>query len=377
MKVAYLIPGTFNSGGMERVLCNKTNYLADVLGYDVSIITTDQQARAPFFRFSPNIEHYDLSVNYSELAGMGFFAKTRAYLKKQKLHRERLTEWLNREKYDIVISMFGPEVHWLPGIKDGSKKVAEIHFSKFFREQQARKGLWKLSDIVRSRQDEKVIGKYDRFVVLTEEDKGYWGDKSNISVIYNASVVKTDKTADGSARRAIAVGRLTYQKGYPRLVEAWQTVHRKYPDWELVVFGSGEDADALNDQIREKGLEKAIKMRPPTNKIEEEYLKSSIYVLSSHYEGLPMVLLEAMGCGVPAVAFTCKCGPRDVIDDGTDGILVPEGDVTGLAEGICRLIEDETLRRKMGKNAVWKVRDKFSEEKVMAQWDTLFKNLKN
>lgn len=375
MKIAYLILGTFNSGGMERVLSNKANYLAEKVDYDVSIITTDQQSRPPFFQFSEKIKHYDLDVNYSELSGMGFFAKTWAYLKKQQTHRERLTELLRREKFDVVVSMFGPEVHWLPKIKDGSKKVAEIHFSKYFREQQARKGLWKWSDLLRSRQDGKAIGKYDRFVVLTQEDKGYWGNLSNIEVIYNASVVKTSKISDLSVCRVITVGRLTYQKGYPRLLDAWKTVHQKCPGWELVIFGSGEDAGALNARIRKEDFGDTVKLMRPTEKIEEEYLKSAIYALSSRYEGLPMVLLEAMGCGVPAVAFTCKCGPRDVIDDGTDGILVPEGDVTGLAAGICRLIEDETLRREMGKNAVQKVRDKFSEEKVMSQWVDLFERI--
>lgn len=375
MKIAYLILGTFNSGGMERVLSNKANYLADVAGYDTSIITSDQQDRPRFFRFSEKIRHYDLGINYSDTNGRNIFSKTLSYFKKQKTHRRRLSELLARERFDVVVSMFGPEVHWLPDIKDGSKKVAEIHFSKYFREQQARGGLWKMSDALRSRQDEKAIKKYHKFVVLTQEDKGYWGNKPNMEVVYNASTFDVGELSPLIDKRVISVGRLTHQKGYSRLIHAWASVAESHPDWKLDIFGSGEEGEALIKQIKRSGLEGVVSIHPPTSTISREYLASSINVLSSRYEGFGMVLVESMAFGVPCVSFTCKCGPRDIIDDGVDGILVPEGDVEGLADGICRLIEEEDLRREMGKNAIRKVREKFSEDKIMKQWTDLFESL--
>ena len=108
--------------------------------------------------------------------------------------------------------------------------------------------------------------------------------------------------------------------------------------------------------------------------MKQEYLNSSIFALSSRYEGLPMVLLEAQAAGLPIVSFTCKCGPRDVVTDGVDGILVEEGDVRGLAKALKRLMDDRELRRKMGE-AAYKASDRFDEEKIMRQWLQLFEEL--
>lgn len=376
MKIAYLILGTFNSGGMERVLSNKANYLADVAGYDVSIVTTDQCGREPFFRFSVKIRHYDLGIDYANTNGQNILKKTWAYLKKQRLHRQRLLELLNREHFDIVISMFGPEVYWLPELQDGSKKIAEIHFSKAFRRLiNMRGGLWSLSDKVRENRDGKVVEKYDRFVVLTEEDEQMWGRSPKLMVIPNARTFIPEGRAGLTSKKAICVGRLSREKGFDRAIKAWRRVVDKHPDWRLDIVGNGPEEETLKNIIFQESLGDAVRICPPTKDIHKEYFNSSVYLLTSYTEGLPMVLLEAMGCGVPAVAFTCKCGPRDVITDGADGILVPEGDVDGLADGICRLIEDESLRRKMGENAVQKVRDKFSEERIMSQWIDLFERI--
>lgn len=374
MKIVYCILGTHNSGGMERVLCNKTNWLIDA-GYDVSIITTDQKERTPFFSFSPHITHYDLGINYSDLEGLNIARKTIGYLKKQREHRAKLEALLYRLHADIVISMFGPEVGFLYKIQDGSKKVLEIHFSKYFRLQQARGGLWWAADKWRSIQDERHIRKYDKFVVLTHEDKTYWGDCPNIEIIHNAATFLPSEQASLENKRVISVGRLTHQKGYDMLLEAWKPVHERHPDWKLAIVGGGEEKEQRKQQIVTLGLESSVELLPPTSQIVQEYLDSSIYVLSSRYEGLPMVLLEAMSCGLPAVAFTCKCGPKDIITDEKDGLLVETGDLAKLADAICRMIENPDLRLRMGSEAAETIREKFNELRIMQQWNDLFLRL--
>ena len=134
--------------------------------------------------------------------------------------------------------------------------------------------------------------------------------------------------------------------------------------WTLRIAGEGESLGELPGNVK-TGLSEDMK---------QEYLDSSIFALSSRYEGLPMVLLEAQAAGLPIVSFTCKCGPRDVVTDGVDGILVVEGDVRGLADALKRLMDDRELRRKMGE-AAYKASDRFDEEKIMRQWLQLFEEL--
>lgn len=375
MKIIYNISGTFNSGGMERVLANKANYLVRI-GYELTIVTSDQKNRRPYFDLDPRITQIDLGINYSDLSNMGLIKKSTLFYKKQKTHKKRLTQVLSKIKADVVISMFDHDVSFLWSIQDGSKKIVEIHFSRFKRLQYGRKGVWRMVDVYRSKKDVKWVKKYDRFVVLTIEDAGYWGDLANLEVIPNANSFEIDKTANYDAKRVIAVGRYDYQKGFEDLIDAWRFVYLKYPDWSLKILGDGELKNAMQEQINKLGLKNVVQLIPTVKNIEVEYLNSSILAMSSRYEGLPMTLLEAQVCGLPIVAYACKCGPRDIITEGENGCLIEERDVLGLAEKLVTLIKDQSLREKMGKASVVNSK-RFNEDIVMDKWIKLFNKLKN
>lgn len=370
IKIIYCIPATYNSGGMERVLANKANWLVRN-GYNVSILTTDQMARRPFFDFDPRIQFYDLGINYEENNGKSFLNKLIHYPFKQWKHKNALKRILMEQNADVVVSMFGNDASILPGINDGSRTVLEIHFSRFKRQQYGRKGIWKIVDDIRSRNDLKVVSKFDRFVVLTEEDKGYWGDLQNIQVIPNARTFVFDRPAELTEKKVIAVGRYCYQKALDRLIDAWSIVCQSVSDWKLYLVGDGEDRVSLQQQIEKLGLSDKVILGRAETDMPSVYTDASILALSSRYEGLPMVLLEAQAAGLPIVSFECKCGPRDVLTNGEDGFLVKEGDVETLAAKIRELIIDEDLRRRMGAEA-YKNSERFSEEKVMTQWVELF-----
>lgn len=370
MKVVYSIAATYNSGGMERVLANKANWLVRN-GYEISILTTDQKDRSSFFGFDPRIRFYDLGINYEENNGRSFLNKLIHYPFKQWRHKKALKKLLPELKADVVVSMFCNDASILPKIKDGSRKVLEIHFSRFKRQQYGRKGIWKIADEIRSRNDLKVVSKFDRFVVLTEEDRGYWGDLDNIQVIPNARTFVLERPAELTEKRVIAVGRYCYQKALDRLIDAWDIVCRSVDDWKLHLVGDGEDRVSLQTQIDRLGLADKVVLGRAETDMKSVYANASILALSSRYEGLPMVLLEAQAAGLPIVSYECKCGPKDVITDGGDGYLVEEGNVAQLAEKLLKLINDEELRRRMGAEA-YRNSERFSEERVMAQWVELF-----
>lgn len=376
MKILYCTHSTCNPGGMERVLLNKVTYLSQLPGWEVSIVTTDQHHRPPFYPFPEKVRMTDLDINYSDDNDKGVWKKIFGYLRKRKEHKRKLTALLQKERPDIVVSLYPSESSFIPDIKDGSKKVLELHFCKFFRLQYGRKSLLGWIDKLRTRQDERIVRRFDKFVVLTHEDKGYWGNLPNIEVIPNAAMHVSENYSDVKNKRVIAVGRLDYQKGFDRLIEAWEWIQRtgEWADWRLDIFGQGEWQEMLQQMIDEKGLQDTVRINKPTKQIGEEYVRSSLLVMSSHYEGFPMVMIESMACGLPVVSFDYKCGPKDIIQHGINGLLVPEGDIKALANAMMEVMTDETYRRMLSRNAR-KVVDTYSEEAVMARWIRLFTSI--
>ena len=370
MKIVYNIAGTYNSGGMERVLANKANWLVKQ-GHEVVIVTTDQRGENPFFPLDERIKCFDLGVNYEENNGKSFINKLIHYPFKQRKHKRKLTEMLQSLKADVVISMFCNDASFIPSIKDGSKKILEIHFSRFKRLQYGRKGLWKLADEYRSKQDAKVAARFDRFVVLTDEDKEYWEGLKNMCVIGNARSFVLQKPAELDNKKVIAVGRYSYQKGFDRLISAWHRVCQQKNDWTLHLVGDGELREELQKQIEELNLGDKVILGKAVTDMPTVYQEASILAMTSHYEGLPMVLLEAQAAGLPIVSFECKCGPKDVIEDGVDGFLVKVGDIDALAEKLLLLMDNEILRKKMGGVAFIRS-ERYAEDRIMQQWTDLF-----
>lgn len=373
MKILYCIAGTYNSGGMERVLANKANYLVRH-GYEVVIVTTDQRGRPPFFQLDPTIRCIDLNINYEENNGKSLLNKLVKYPFKQHLHKLRLERLLEQEHPDITISMYCNEATLLPKMKDGSKKVLEIHFSKFKRLQYGRKGLWRVVDWWRSRMDERLVRRYDKFVVLTKEDQGYWGDLPNIEVIPNSISLIPHSQAQLDSHTIVAIGRYTHQKGFDLLLRAWGVTIQKHPLWQLHIVGDGELRADLEVQIKQLKIENSVRLIKTTSHIEQVYCNASCYVMSSRYEGLPMVLIEAQAYGLPIVSFTCKCGPRDIISHGIDGYLVEDGNIEALADHLSLIMGNTSLRYTMGRAAKQSAK-RFDETIIMKKWIALFTSI--
>ena len=375
MKLFYCIASIYNPGGMERVMLNKIRWFIRQGGYEITVVTTDQQGRPPFYAFPPEVRMVDLGINYSVDNSRSPIAKITSYFQKRCRHRKSLRKLLMQERPDITISLYPSESSFIPSLKDGSKKVLELHYCKYFRLQYGRKGLLGLADRFRTWQDERIVRRFDRFVVLTHEDAGYWGALPNLEVIPNAALQIPDLEHSLSSKRVIAVGRMDYQKSFDRLLDAWALVpENKRKGWRLDIFGQGPWEQMLQEQIVRLNLTDSAAINPPTERIFEEYAASAFLAMSSRYEGFPMVMVEAMSCGLPVVTFDYKCGPRDIIRDGWNGRIVPEGDIHALSQAIEEVIVDNRLRETMSQNAR-EVTRTYSEGHVMEQWKACFDRL--
>ena len=378
MRIVYNIAGMYRPSGMEKIITDKANWLA-AHGYEVTIITTEQKGRPDAFELDSRIARRDLAVGYEDNNGASLLDKLVHYPLKQYRHRKRLTRALMEIRPDVTISTFCNEQSFLTGIKDGSHKVLELHFSRLKRLQYGRKGLWGLVDRIRSANEVRQVRRFDRFVTLTREDLAQWGDIPGMCSIPNG--IRLDDITPGTHdnQTVIAVGRYTYQKGLDRLIDAWKTVTDALGPgngWKLRLLGEGELRQPLQEQIDRLGLTGCVTLCGNVKDMPSEYRQAAILAMSSRYEGLPMALVEAQAYGVPAVSFDCKCGPGEVIVDGVTGRLVPEGDVEALARALLELIRDPETRRRMGAEAARRA-DRFDFEAIMKQWDQLFRQYEN
>ena len=375
MKIVYCIASVYNPGGMERVLLNKLRWWVGRGGCELLVVTTDQAGRPPFYAFPEQVRMTDLGIGYSADNGRHPVAKIFSYFRKRRLHRRRLSELLYREKADIVVSLYPSESSFIPDIKDGSRKVLELHYCKFFRLQYGRRGLLGLADRFRTWQDGRIVRRFDSFVVLTQQDAGFWGALPNLSVIPNAALAAPAAEHREGTRRVIAVGRLDYQKGFDRLISAWAMLPEPCrSSWRLDIFGQGEWRERLQAQIDGLGLARTVRLNAPTKRIMEEYAESEFLVMSSHYEGFPMVMIEAMSCGLPVVSFDFLCGPADIIRPEENGLIVPDGDVKGLSDAMLRLMEDSSALHRMSL-AARRVSETYSENAIMTRWERLFNDI--
>ena len=280
---------------------------------------------------------------------------------------------------DITVSLLRREINFLCDINDGSRKVGEMHINRAnYRNFEANDTnilktffarLW-MKSLVRKLQ------RLDRFVVLTEEDSHSWQELSNVIVIPDplSFPLSTACHSQLTNKRVIAVGRYVYQKGFDLLLKAWAKIEKQYPDWCLDIFGDG-DQEPYVALANDLGVDSnCCTLHGPTSNIRQQYQDSSLFVFSSRFEGFGMVLVEAMACGLPVVSFACPCGPRDIVKNGEDGLLVENGNVEALASAMVRLMGDESLRRKMSEKAKENV-GRFSIEQIAQQWQKMYKEL--
>lgn len=309
MKIVYCVPSMYRLGGIERIVAKKASLLLE-RGFDVSIITTDQGGRPFYFGIDSRVKHYDLDINYEKNRKRSFLSKLYHFFYNNYLHKKRLSRLLLELKADIVISTFFNEMGILPKIKDGSKKIVEIHFGRKMFNFARRKGFMGIVDDYMMSQYIKKLRRYNRFVVLSKEDAENWHELDNVEVIYNMCPIEILQKSQLIAHRVVSVGRYEFQKGYDRLIDAWALISKQVSGWTLHLVGEGSLRGELDTKIRKLGLENSVFLDGASADVSKVYLNSSIVAFTSHYEGFSLALVEAESAGLPVVSFDTPCGPK-------------------------------------------------------------------
>ena len=377
LKIVYVTPALYMAGGIERVLTLKANYFAEHFGYDITIILTEGKGKTLFYPLSDKIKVINLNIEFEKLWTSSFLKKIFVYLKKQRRFKKLLTNELIRLRPDITVSLLRREINFLCDINDGSRKIGEMHINRAnyrnFNTEHA--GIVKrLFAKAWSGSLLGHLGKLDRLVVLTEKDREAWIELNNVEVIPDPLSLFPVSISQLESKRVLAIARYSHEKGIDLLLQAWAKVEKTVNDWHLDVFGDGERS-AYERMIDELKIDRSrCQLHGRTNDVEREYVNSSISVLSSRFEGFGMVITEAMACGLPVVAFDCPWGPRAIITDGEDGLLVENGNVKALSDALARLMGDEHLRHSMSEAGVRNVQ-RLSLDSIAGCWKSLFESL--
>jgi glycosyltransferase involved in cell wall biosynthesis len=378
MKIVYLYHALAVVGGIERVMIEKANYLAERCGYEVWILTTDQGNNTIPFPLSNKVKHIDLGINFVNRHHFPMLKRLIIHRKDRRDYKEKLKQLFLSIHPDVIIFTTYLSLDLYPPAFEGSVRIVESHVAKeYAHKEHSQKNLFRriLAIYLDWRINHHIIKKCDALVVLTEKDVAWWKKIKKATVIPNLLPFCPEKTSTCTNKKVISVGRLSKQKGFDLLIRVWKIVSMEHQDWSLYIYGSGELRNDLIKEIGKEGLSDSMIIEKPVPDIQNKYTDSSIYVLSSRYEGFAMVLIEAMVCGLPIVSFDCPNGPSEIIKNGENGFLIKEGNIEAMANKICYLIDNEEKRISMGKNACQNVKQ-YMPELIMQKWIDLFSSLK-
>ncbi|GLY97619.1 hypothetical protein Acsp02_48730 [Actinoplanes sp. NBRC 103695] len=378
VKIRYVLNNAYGAGGTIRTVINQANAMC--VEHDVEIASVLRTREKTVFALDPRVRLVSLTglrddgSRFTDPQGGNsrVWRKTRRFRNRFPHGRDyRFKRWdplldlaviryFRRQKDGVLITT-RPGLNLLAAWTAPRRllRIAQDHMNLGTYKPALR------AELVRA------YPRLDAVAVLTEHDLADWraalGDRVRLERIPNGIPPVAEPGSSPEAKTVVAAGRFAPQKGFDLLVEAWAAVHAKHPDWVLKIFGNGPMREQLIARADELGLGGSVTMPGITRQLDKELAAASLYVLSSRFEGLPMVLLEAMSAGLPAVAFDCPTGPAEVVEDGVNGRLVPAEDVDGLAAALCELIEDPERLREMGAGAV-KSSEPFSMPAVSAHW---------
>lgn len=371
MKLLYVENSLAIHGGVERVLTDKLNWLVENGGCEVCLITANQGESPIVFPLNPKVQCHDLGIMFHQVYRYKGWRRYHQMFQLHKLFRQRMAEIVSAFSPDVIVCTRLDVVPDVIKVRKGAPVVYESHssFSSYKYER------YSLPQKLHVKYCHLFLNKIQVIVTLTEGDALEWKKiNPNVRVIPNVVHLNdTGRYSNCSSKSAIFVGRYSYQKDLQSLLQIWEIVSQRHPDWQLHIYGGyGDQNDKYQSDI--KDVRDNIFIHRPTNFIFEEYIKSSMLLLTSRYEPFGLVLPEAMSCGLPVVAFNCPYGPADIISDGEDGFLIKNRDINDYVEKVYLLMENEDLRIEMGQAGI-QSSQRFKASNIMPQWIQLFNQL--
>lgn len=376
MKIVYCLNSISSLGGIEKAVVVKANALAEIGGNEVHIILTEKDGGNPHVPLSSKVKLTILDINYYEDDWKGRMFVLKGILIKRLLHKKRLKQALAQIKPDIVISVGQCEQHFLPSIKGDFRTLREFHYARDYRKRHAHSLFERISAAGGDFYDRFSLARYDAIAVLTEEDRlANWPGDSRVRVIPNPLTVEVKENGVCTRdRKIVSIGRLERPKNHLSLLRIFRLVADRYSDWSLEIWGEGSMKSSLQDEIERLGLKDRAFLKGVCRDVQGVLSCCGIFALTSLHEGFSLVLTEAQACGAVVVSYLCPCGPKDIITDGKDGVLVAMNDEAAFAESLADLIEHPDKRRILSTNAMQNAK-KYKIENISLQWMKLFDEL--
>lgn len=344
------------SGGGERVCINLANAFCES-GYKVTIISLYRLRQKPTFDIDKNISIQILSNSTPATKNpiQKLFCKSiyRSYL------GHKIDRIIHTLKPNILLANDG---WYIPKQRAQNVCYMRLWHLKFPKNMNNRK--------------RANLNRFDILILLSHYELSRWQSyHNNIKVIPNFLPSLPTISTDSSQKVVLSVGRLSEEKGFLRLIDIWELIKQSKDskEWQLVIVGDGTMKEQIESKIKTKGLQDCITLKPFTKDIESEYLKASIYAMASHFEGFPMVLLEACSYGLCPIAFDVPTGPSDIIES-SSGYLVEDNNLKDFATKTLELMRDELKRKTLGANAKKGVKARFSKEAIIKLWQDVIDN---
>jgi glycosyltransferase involved in cell wall biosynthesis len=380
-RVYILLMNAWAMGGTIRTSLNLAGYLAE--SRDVEILSIVRRRNEPFFKFPAAVKVTVIDDLRPSAAPSGLAGLARRILSTQRsvlLNSSDRASGMASLWTDVSLARAlrqrggGVLIATRPALNLVAASVAPPSLVKIAQEHMNlsthRKGV--------RRAIVDGYGSLDAVVTLTERDlveyRAAIGEGPRLTSIPNAVPDIGGARSEGTSKTVIAAGRLTRQKAFAVLIEAFAQVAAAHPDWQLVICGDGPRREHLEEAIEKFGVAANVTLTGRVRNLGARMADASIFALSSRFEGFPMVLLEAMSAGLPVVSFDCPTGPREIVDNEHNGLLVPEADTDALAAALNRMIEDDELRRRCSEGAL-ETAGRYTIQAIGRRWEELMEQL--
>ena len=352
MNIIYIIEDFSSPGGAERIVSYKANVLSTKYLHQVSIISVYQDIRPQAYKLDENVNLIHLNVPFAKKTNKSLL-RLLSRLYTIFIAIVRLNKVIKKQNPDIIFFTTTLGAILLPFCHTKARKIYESHLARNYNPFNK---LFFLTEM-----------RAERIICLTSGDAKEYKYAKRVDIIPNYINEVKSHVKDYSVKKAIAVGRLEYQKGFDILIDCWKEISKQYPYWQLDIYGEGSCKEILQQQIDSFILGDKVKLCGRNDNIIELYPLYSIHLMTSRYEGLPMTLIEAQSCGLPSVVLDFKYGASDIVSNCYNGLIIEQGNRKLFIEAVMKMMSSEKLRKEYGTNALT-IGKRYSKESIFNRW---------